>query len=198
MTIAKGSQWGNDGTVPADVVVCSSDADAASAVDAVVALTAGDLHRGLGEPRLKGPGDECRLVPVDALNVTVEMVDGTNVTMRAVAHVCVGRFGAREGFRAVVNAGFVAGANLAPRCHPGDGRAELVTMAPNVSWRQRRMARRRAATGTHVPHPAIDVASVVEWSAEVDGGDVRVDGRVVSGAVRVTVVLLPGCVTVAV
>lgn len=137
-------------------------------------------------------------LPVDLMRVTVEMSDGSHVVLPAVAHVCVGRFGARAGFRGVVNAGFVDGLNLAPRGHPGDGRVELVTMDAKIPWRQRRMARRRAVTGTHVPHPRIHVTPVEAWCSDVDCGDLRVDGVLVPGAARISVVLEPGRVRVAV
>lgn len=198
MSIAKGSEWGEAGVVPRDAVICTSDAEAASASGAVTLLRAGDLFRGLGEPRAKAAGDECRILPVDLMRVTVEFRDGASISMHAVAHVCLGRFAARDGFDGLVNAGFVDGANLAPRGHPGDGRIELVTMEPNVSWRQRRMARRRTSTGTHVPHPAISVSTVVEWEAETDSRELRVDGVLVTGSRRVSVVLDPGRVRVAV
>jgi len=42
---------------------------------------------------------------------------------------------------------------VAPRGHPGDGRAEVQVYA--VGRRERRAVRDRLRTGTHVPHPAI-------------------------------------------
>ena len=198
MTIEKGSTWGDPGPVPDDVAVCADDAAVAAVSDRVAVSSGGDLHRGLGSPRVKSPGDECVIVPVDLMRVAVEMTNGTRVVLPAVAHVCIGSFGARSGFRGLVNAGFVDGLNLAPRGHPGDGRVELVTMEPNVPWRQRWMARRRAVTGTHVPHPQIRVTAVESWACEVGGDELRIDGVVVSGASRVSVAVEPGRVRVAV
>lgn len=198
MTIEKGATWGEPGLLPVDAVVCLDDAAVASAADRVVVASGGDLHRGLGSPRAKSPGDECIILPVDLMRVSVETADGTRVVVPAAAHVCIGRFGARGGFLGLINAGFVDGSNLAPRGHPGDGQVELVTMEANVPWRQRWMARRRAVTGTHVPHPMIRVTALDSWEADVAGGELRVDGVVVAGARRVAVSVEPGRIRVAV
>ncbi len=48
---------------------------------------------------------------------------------------------------------FLRGNDIAPRGHPGDGRAEVQIYA--VGRRERRALRTRLRTGTHVPHPAI-------------------------------------------
>ncbi len=198
MTIEKGVAWGEPGQVPADAVTCIDDVAVAAGHDGVVVVAGGDLHKGLGMPRVKTPGEECMFLPVDLMRVAVETTDGMVLQLRAVAHVCIGSFGARGGFSGLVNAGFVDGLNLAPRGHPGDGRVELVTMDKDTPWRQRLMARRRAVTGTHVPHPMIDVAVCDTWTASVEGGDLSVDGVMIPGARRVTVSVDPGRVRVAV
>lgn len=199
MTIEKGQDWGQSGTAPSDVRVASSDPDVADRLDRVVTLSGGDLHRGLGEPRRVKPGDPCTMLPVDALRVDVTTVAGESVTFAAVAHVCVGRFGGRGGFEAVVNAGFVQGLNLTPRGHPGDGRLELISVSPEMTWRQRRMARRRARTGTHLPHPEIVVSQVETWTTERrDRRRLAVDGVEVAGWSTVSVRVMPGRVHVAV
>src|SRR6185436_13282717 len=51
----------------------------------------------------------------------------------------------------VANGQFLRGADLVPRGHPGDGRAEVQVYA--LTRRARRPMRRRLPTGTHVPHP---------------------------------------------
>ena len=198
MTIKKGVAWGEPGLVPDDAVTCADDAAVAASCDRVVVIGAGDLHRGLGQPRAKRPGEECTILSVDLMRVSVEKADGSVALLSAVAHVCIGRFGMRGGFRGLVNAGFVDGSNLAPRSHPGDGRVELVTMEGNTPWRQRLMARRRAVTGTHLPHPMIRVTALDAWETDVDGLGLRVDGVLVPGARRVSVSVEPGLVRVAV
>ena len=48
---------------------------------------------------------------------------------------------------------FLRGADLVPRGHPGDGRAEVQVYA--VAGRDRRRLRARLRSGDHVPHPEI-------------------------------------------
>lgn len=53
----------------------------------------------------------------------------------------------------IANGEFLRGADLIPRGHPGDGRAEVQVYSVEPS--QRRALRSRVANGTHVPHPGI-------------------------------------------
>ncbi len=58
---------------------------------------------------------------------------------------------------AVMNGQYLGSSDLAPRGHPGDGRAEIVVF--DVPPDDRREMRSRLASGTHVPHPAITIVS---------------------------------------
>jgi hypothetical protein len=76
---------------------------------------------------------------------------------------------------AVLTGQFLGDADLAPRGHPGDGRAEVVVVA--VEGRDRKAMRERLPRGDHVPHPGITIVSArsvrIEWTGEqaleVDG-----------------------------
>jgi hypothetical protein len=105
--------------------------------------------------------------------------------------------GARATTVAVLGGQFVGEADLAPRGHPGDGRAEVVVLA--VEPKDRKAMRARLPRGDHVPHPGITIVSArtvrIEWaverSYEVDGygvGRRRVlEIAVVPGAFRLLV-----------
>jgi hypothetical protein len=165
----------------------------------VVVVTGGDLHRGVGQPRPKNEGDECTILPVDAMEVRVTTPAGETSQRWAVAHVCAGRFGRRSGFAGVVNAGFVDGLNLAPRGHPGDGRVELILVDRAMPWRQRAAARRRARTGSHVPHPSVHITAVTEWECERVGHEMLfIDGVDAGAWWKVSVLVRPGRVLIAV
>ncbi len=58
---------------------------------------------------------------------------------------------------AVMNGQYLGSADLAPRGHPGDGRAEVVVI--DVPPDDRREMRSRLSTGTHVPHSGITIVS---------------------------------------
>jgi diacylglycerol kinase family enzyme len=89
----------------------------------------------------------------------------------------------------VTNTGFWRGRRLAPRAHPNDGRADVVTVDTRMTPRQRLSAWHRMRWGTHLPHPH---ASVEQHRAiELDGPPrkLTIDGvRVgVATAVRIRV-----------
>ena len=65
----------------------------------------------------------------------------------------------------IANGQFVAGADLVPRGHPGDGRLEIQVYA--LAPGERGPMRRRLPTGTHLPHPRILATS--GRIIEVDG-----------------------------
>jgi hypothetical protein len=97
----------------------------------------------------------------------------------------------------VANGQYLAGADVVPRGHPGDGRLEVQVYALNPG--ERSAMRARLASGTHVPHPRIhgasgrraDVAFASSVPAEADGRPVAARARwrvgVVPGAVRLLV-----------
>jgi diacylglycerol kinase family enzyme len=76
-----------------------------------------------------------------------------------------------------MNAQFVRDWDVAPRSHPNDGRLDVVEVAGSMSVRDRWQARRRLATGTHVPHPDIVVRQLPAWQATLpDNTQVWLDG----------------------
>ena len=158
MTIRKGEEWGRRITAPDVFRVAEDDADLASqGNDVAVALRRGDLHRALGEPALTRPGSECTVVQIDALLCRITSSDGLVSERFASSSVSIGSWWTGE-FIVVSNSGFYNGLNIAPRSHPNDGAADIVTIEPAMTTRQRFIARRRARTGTHLPHPQLSVS----------------------------------------
>lgn len=195
MTIKRGEDWGTTVERPPDAVEAASDADAARLVAAgrPVVLTGGDLRRTLGSAPA---GPTVTRFPIDVLRVDA---DGT--THDAVAHVVLRRPGPLGWWRgelvAVMNAEFLGAWDVAPRSHPNDGVADVVTVAASMTIRQRGAARRRLPLGTHVPHPSISVARRAEWSATFERPvAVYVDGIRRGDATRVTVRVEPDAAVV--
>ena len=58
--------------------------------------------------------------------------------------------------------------DVAPRAHPGDGRADVVEVDASMGVRARWQARRRLPSGTHVPHPHVAARRVAEASWTFD------------------------------
>ncbi len=205
MTIEKGATWGSEVPRPQQLTIVDDDRAAVGALTAtegpgdrqMVALRGGDLARTMGA---RGPGDRDRLIefPVDLIEVRLD--DAESIT--ALAHV-VARSPVRRGswwrgpLLAVMNAEFLGDHDVAPRGHPNDGRVETFLVDPAMSIRQRLAARRRLATGTHVPHPLITTRSVrtARWTFARDVA-VFVDHEPAGRARSIEVIVQPDAVTV--
>lgn len=200
--------WGTAPAGPPEVTVAGTDRDLAAAVvahpGARIAFRpadASDLGRALGLRATERP--PAVDVPLDALHCTGDV---TATAVNAfVLGTPPGRLRAWSARRAwtvhvdgrqrwsgpattiVVAIGqFLAGADVVPRGHPGDGRAEIQVYA--VAPRERSALRRRLATGRHLPHPDIltmsgqvveirgsaDAPATVDGAAEGRARDVRI------------------------
>jgi hypothetical protein len=159
MTIRKGESWGAPGALPADGVVVRSDAEATAALMAarhdkrpfpVLGLLGGDLCRTLG-----GSGDEARLRSVDAMTFSIDLaevlLDGRMQFF--VAHLVAHRLFWLGPQVTVMNAAWLGDLNLGPKAHPNDGLLDV--SEGHLRPDELLLARRRARTGTHLPHPRI-------------------------------------------
>ena len=161
MTLSPGDDWGTPGLLPADAPVATSDRRLAELVGIarpqrpdVVALADGDLCRTLGGRGdvAKRLGTEATLAPIDA---AVASLDGHDAGP-FVAHL-VARGPRWSGpFLVVMNAEWLGPWQMAPRAHPGDGLLDIVL--GSLSARERLIARRRARTGAHLPHPQLSMS----------------------------------------
>lgn len=192
MTIRKGEEWGRRVPVPEIFEAAEDDADLASfAPGEMVALRRGDMHRALGQPALPHHGGECTQVMIDALLCRITAADGSLTERFASSSVTIGSWWSGE-FVVVSNSGFLDGLNIAPRSHPNDATADMMTLQATMSRRQRVIARRRARTGTHVPHPEVSVGRVTEHTQSRAHRRQRlsVDGRAVADWERVEIVVV--------
>ncbi|CAN5471755.1 hypothetical protein BH10ACT2_BH10ACT2_11560 [soil metagenome] len=167
MTIKKGEPWGEAVPSPDDLRVVPTDRDAREFVVGQrergsslrpVGLAGGDLARTLGGGNDRFPGTVTR-APVDLLRIAT----GEKVTW-AVAHVVARRSWLRGEVLFAMNAQFLGRYDVAPRSHPNDGKVDVVQVAAAMPWRARLAARRRALTGTHLPHPQLTSLQLAEYS----------------------------------
>ncbi len=196
MAIGKGQDWGYDGYLPDDAPVALSDAEAASLVGGphgVIGVAAGDLARTLG---IKVPYDRTtpkHLVPIDAIQI--ELDDGSSHT--CLAHAVLGNLVAHQHSAALMNAAFIGRRNIAPRAHPGDGKVDVVTLGLRLGDRIK--AWQRMVTGTHVPHPDIDVVRSAAGRVELpQRHKVRIDGQLCGRSRTMTFQVIPEAIVVAV
>lgn len=178
MVIRRNEQWGERSVADASWPILPGDAALALHVPVVPArLSGGNLHRALGQPSVRSEGEECTLVPVDVLECAVREGMSTR-TLVAAADITVGRWLSRDRFVVLTNGGILGGLNLAPRAHPNDGEWDSMVMSGSMSVRDRISARRRARTGTHVPHPCLHLARFTSMTLLNDGHlCLVIDGR---------------------
>lgn len=203
MTIERGRPWGSPGPLPPDGVVVRSDAEARAVVTAArragepiptLGLLGGDLCRTLG-----GRGDAGRLRSDDAVTFPVDLgsvlLDGRIYWF--VAHVIARRRLWSGRFVVVMNAQWLEEWDLGPRAHPDDGLLDITD--GSLPWAQRLEARRRARTGTHLPHPALRVERTGAWSTTFDRPTpVYLDGERIGDGTNLAVRVEPDALTVVV
>lgn len=160
MTIRRGEAWGEPVVLSPEVPIVDSDARFGALATAArvagtaipeIALRSGDLARTLGG----GAADRVVVgatvvrAPIDLLRIR----DDGGRTIWCAAHLVARRSWWHGRVVVVANAQYLDGRDVAPRSHPNDGRLDVLDVRPTMSVRDRLRARRRSATGTHVPHP---------------------------------------------
>ncbi len=203
MTIRKGEGWGRRAPLPPDGVVVHSDAEARSVVLAAlredrplptVGLLGGDLCRTLG-----GLGDVGRLHSEEAMTFPIDLghatIDGRSDLF--VAHLIARRSWWRGRAVAVMNAQWLGDWDLGPRSHPNDGLLDATD--GDLALGDRWVARRRARTGSHLPHPALRTVRSRAMSFDFAPPlDIRLDGVDVGRAAHLEVSVQPDALSVVV
>ena len=151
MTISKGASYGEPASLPADAVVCGSDAEMRAVLEEArrsnqpyptIGLTGGDLCHTLG-----GTGRFTVRFPVD---LGMAMLDGR-------LHLFVAHAIARNPWwtRSVVamNAQWLGEWNLGPKAHPNDGLLDVYDC--DLTLGDLPKVRKRLHHGAHLPHPRI-------------------------------------------
>ena len=164
MTIRKGQDWGSPFVMPSDCKVVFSDADAArSEPQAPFYVSSGDLHEALGKPRQPKEGEECQLLPIDAMQYAIQNSDGKVVSAFAISSITIGRW-YRGAFFVLSNSGFHKSRHLLPRAHPNDGFLDLLSLRSSMPLRQRLLFKRKSRISAHLPHPDIRVERLDSFS----------------------------------
>ena len=197
MTIRKGEQWGSRIPTPSRIRHVSSDAEIAQcSPEDFIAVGGGDIYTTLGSPAFVSAADECTLLPMDALQVEILLSDASEKSCTAASSIEIGSLvspfkSAR--FICVTNGGIVSSRNFAPRAHPNDGRLDIMQIAETMSFRDRLTAKKKALTGTHVPHPSISLRQDETFGAKRSGEreKLRIDGVTVANWIEVSVSIVP-------
>jgi hypothetical protein len=198
MTIEKGKPWGSEILVPDSVLSIQDDYELARIQQSsLCVMTGGDLWRALGEPITKTVGNSATAVEVDAFEITI-IFQGHRKVVIASSSVEIGSWVPRSlrkahRYVALTNSGILSGCNIAPRAHPNDGYIHVMTVEASMPLMQRVMSRRRAKTGSHIPHPNISVSRINPFEAirESRNETLRIDGRTIREWDSLTVRVLP-------
>lgn len=165
MTIQRGAPWGEQAATPPDLQIVTTDQQLREWVlwhrsrDLPLrpaGLAGGDLARTVGGSADRFPGLVNRM-PIDLLRVAA-----AGETTWAVAHVVGFRAWWRGEAFLAMNAEFRGHHDVAPRAHPNDGKVDVLRIASSMPWRQRLAARRRATSGSHLPHPDLSMTQATE------------------------------------
>ena len=197
MTIRKGEQWGTRISKPSRIRHVSSDAEIAQcSSEDYISVGGGDIFTTLGSPAFISDSDECTLLPMDALQVKILLSDASEKSFKAASCIEVGSLMSplKSGrYICVTNGGIVSGRNFAPRAHPNDGRLDIMLVAETMSFRDRLTARKKALTGTHVPHPSISLRQDETFSTKRLGerDTLRIDGITAANWLEVSVSIVP-------
>ena len=172
MTIRKGESWGEAVESPVGMLVLPDDAALRAHVVAArqagndpapVGVSGGNLARTMGGGGAhRFPGTVTR-APVDIVRVEAGG-DGAPAVTWAVSSVVV-RGARNRALLYAMNAQFLGEFDVAPRSHPNDGKIDVLVVDPSMTWRERRAAKRRALTGTHVPHPKLTARQTAQSEA---------------------------------
>ena len=173
MPIRRGESWGDAVPVPTGLRMVHSDAEASEVIGVAlasgthmpdVALVAGDLARTMGGAttgRFTDGRDVVR-APVDLWRVETDTWSGWSL-----AHVVMRRGWWHGGLVLAMNAQFLGDYDVAPRSHPYDGRLDVIEVQAAMTLRARLQARRRARSGTHLPHPMLQTSQRTAWESTV-------------------------------
>jgi hypothetical protein len=204
MTIRRGETWGQVVQRPDVIQNANSDAALAQIVGEHLAeadrsrpglcVTSGDLARTLGT-HAPTTATTLRSVPIDLVRARFSGVEAL-----AVAHVVLRRrwrLGVTGPVHLICNAEYYRGLDIAPRAHPNDGLADLLEVDSAMGLRQRLLARRRAATGTHLPHPGLRMRRVASGLIEPDERlGVWIDGVYRGSTNRLEFAIVPDAVEI--
>ncbi|MFV0526720.1 MAG: hypothetical protein ACK5RL_19730 [Acidimicrobiales bacterium] len=194
MTIEKGRAWG-ELTDAEPEAVAGGDAALAALADAAqrddrsatLAVEGGDVLATLGVVGLRPVGERMAF-PVDLGRVRL---DGGDPVPFA-AHLVARRRAWRGEVAVVMNAAWIGRWYLGPRAHLNDGLLDVTV--GDLPLRQLALARRRAVTGTHLPHPDLTTRRAPTWEYRFNRPvTVRADGRPVGVARWIRVDVVPDC-----
>jgi hypothetical protein len=181
MTISKHGLYGTPVSRPTTLHVLQSDLEIAqhySSGDTATTctVTQGSIAQSLGisSGRIQDPepNQQMTLVNIDLLQIDFRATTPSTANSSTSSRIVVAGTIAIQNRTLLStclilsNSGLLRSRDVLPRAHPNDGFVDVLEVDPKISIRQRAIAWRRSATGSHLPHPSFRVSRSIDfqWS----------------------------------
>jgi hypothetical protein len=198
MTISKHGLYGTPVSRPSPLHVLQSDLEIAqhySSGDTATpcTVTQGSIAQALGisSGRIQDPdpNQQMTLVDIDLLQIDYRTTTPSTANSSATSRIVVAGTIAIQ-HRILLstclilsNSGLLRSRDVLPRAHPNDGFVDVLEVDPKISIRQRAIAWRRSATGSHLPHPSFRVSRSIDFQWSGSPAHMIADGVTYKGVV---------------
>ena len=198
MTISKHGLYGTPVSRPTTLHVLQSDLEIAQhyvSGDTATpcTVTKGSIAQALGisSGRIQDPdpNQQMTLVDIDLLQIDYRTTTPSTANSSATSRIVVAGTIAIQ-HRTLLstclilsNSGLLRGRDVLPRAHPNDGFVDVLEVDPKISIRQRAIAWRRSATGSHLPHPSFRVSRSIDFQWSGSPAHMIADGVTYKGVV---------------
>jgi len=202
MTISKHGLYGTPVSRPSSLHVLQSDLEIAQHyisgdTATTCTVTQGSIAQALGisSGRIQDPepNQQMTLVNIDLLQIDYRTTTSLNANANAKSSttsriVVAGSIAIQH--RTLLstclilsNSGLLRSRDVLPRAHPNDGFVDVLEVDPKISIRQRAIAWRRSATGSHLPHPSFRVSRSIDFQWSGSPAHMIADGVTYKGVV---------------
>ena len=202
MTISKHGLYGTPVSRPSSLHVLQSDLEIAQHyisgdTATTCTVTQGSIAQSLGisSGRIQDPepNQQMTLVNIDLLQIDYRTTTSLNANANAKSSttsriVVAGSIAIQH--RTLLstclilsNSGLLRSRDVLPRAHPNDGFVDVLEVDPKISIRQRAIAWRRSATGSHLPHPSFRVSRSIDFQWSGSPAHMIADGVTYKGVV---------------
>ena len=202
MTISKHGLYGTPVSRPSSLHVLRSDLGIAQHyvsgdTATTCTVTQGSIAQSLGisSGRIQDPdpNQQMTLVNIDLLQIDYRTTTSLNANANAKSSttsriVVAGTIAIQQ--RTLLstclilsNSGLLRSRDVLPRAHPNDGFVDVLEVDPKISIRQRAIAWRRSAIGSHLPHPSFRVSRSIDFQWSGSPAHMIADGVTYKGVV---------------
>jgi hypothetical protein len=198
MTISKHGLYGTPVSRPSSLHVLQSDLGIAQhyvSGDTATpcTVTKGSIAQALGisSGRIQDPdpNQQMTLVDIDLLQIDYRTTTPSTANSSATSRIVVAGTIAIQ-HRTLLstclilsNSGLLRSRDVLPRAHPNDGFVDVLEVDPKISIRQRAIAWRRSAIGSHLPHPSFRVSRSIDFQWSGSPAHMIADGVTYKGVV---------------